>query len=232
MQLDGGVEVSDHDILMNTSWWADALRQRRELDRAAHAEARAHQAADPESLAADHGASDYALTAWERAWITDRINDAHALHLTQRNDGRAILAEPEDEHLQRELDARARDYFGAGHDETRAKLHAKRAEHRAAHDRAHLLEHRGPDGHAKKIDADALALVRTQLTDSITSIDSYIDEGGLIDRHIATVQVEVAETRRQAQKKVDDCAGLLAVPYTEHVERELARVQDELRKAR
>lgn len=218
------------ELLINTVDTAKALRERRVLDRAAHAEGREHQAVDPDAMAAEHGTAEYVLTSWERSWVTERVNDAHLRHLAARNDGRSVLSEEEGSHVAREIEARALAMFGDTHEQTRVKLCAKRAEHQFFHDEAHLIENRKtPDGLFEKIDDETLAAVRKQMVDSIAAINAYVDPGGLIDRHIATVRDAVATARAQAQWKIDECEKVLAVSYDEHLAHAIESVTSELR---
>lgn len=248
--------MSDVDRLLNRSWWAGALRQRRELDLLAHEEGREHQSVDPHARYEPeptttapyalgplegsepakraerkrHGDPDYELTDFERDWLVDRINDAHVLHLTRRNEGRAILVELDEAHVERELEARAVDYFGASHAETLAKfsvLRREHEEHRHEATRQHAVMRKTPDVHAEQLAENELLIAGHATT--IGQIDDYLRDGGLIDRHVATVKAEVAEKRSQAQAHVDDADALVSCPHAEHVERELVRVRDELR---
>lgn len=117
--MGSGVEVSIERIL-NSRWWAQALLERRAIDTTDHVGERAHQKVDPDGHE-PHGA-EHELTRWERAWVAARVNDAHQLQLEQHNAAATLLGEPLEEHERRELDARARAYFGATHDDTRAAL--------------------------------------------------------------------------------------------------------------
>ncbi len=134
----------EHDTLLNSHWWTIALKQRRELDVAAHNEFRAQQSVDPHAvhepdpsfvpdpskpdeepskvLRPTHGSHDYTLTTWEKNWLTERINDAHQLHLNARDEGLAVLQESHEDHEAREIQQRAMSYFGGTHDQTRENI--------------------------------------------------------------------------------------------------------------
>ena len=217
------------DELLNSTWWVQALIEHRKLDVEEHSGERAHQKRDPDAIDLHH--DEHELTPWERAWITQRINDAHVQHLMQRSESRAVLEEPEHEHLARELDARAHAYFGASHAAVRAKMAADRAEHVALHARVPLLEHRSdPNAPLQKLSRMSVDELQAMVTQTIAQIDEYLEPGnGLIDRHRATVMAEVKQARAEAQKKIDDCERLLSMSYEEHLARELARVEAEIR---
>jgi len=213
----------EHDRLFNVHWWAGALRQRRELDVTEHSGDRVHQKVDPDGHEL-HG-PDHVLTEWERAWLTERINDTLRDRLLTRQEHAPVLDEPLEEHEARELAARARDYFGASHDETREKFQKLHAEHTSRRNSA--------AAHHKNASPEEREHWHTLLVGHDTAleqIDSYIAPGaGLVDRHIATVKVEVGEKRRIAQQHIDDCAKVLEVPYADVVAEYLARVEAELR---
>lgn len=237
----------EHDTLLNSSWWTTALLQRRALDVAAHNEKRAQQSVDPHAVyepdpnftpnptdpsaevpmvtRPTHGSESYTLTAWERDWLTARINDAHVLHLTNRDEGQAVLQESAEDHEARELREKAISYFGAPHDVTRANFQKQKAQH---------------EGHCKKVsmrlaqtDPTTQPLEHDALTQTLAAHEQTIkqlaDYDTLIDRHIMTVKVDVAEQRRMAQKKVDDCTKLLSIPHPDQVAMHHQRVEAELR---
>jgi len=237
----------EHDKLLNSHWWAIALKQRRELDVAAHEEKRAQQSVDPHAVhepdpnfvvdpanpSAEvpmvkrpmHGSDDYTLTAWERSWLTERINDAHQMHLTQRDEGRAVLQESHEEHEARELRDRALSYFGASHDDTRANFRKQKTQHEnhCAKVKARL----------DKTDPNTQPIEFAGLTDTAKAHEQTIKQlaeyDTLIDRHVATVKIDVAEARRVAQEKVNKCEKLLSVPHPEQVAAHHQRVEAELR---
>jgi len=201
---------TEHDRLFNVHWWAGALIQRHALDLAAHLEGREQQKVG-EAHPDNPIGPGYVLSDWDKAWITDRVNDILRDRLLARQEHAPVLDEPLEEHEARELRARAQDYFGGSHDETRAKFKKLRNEHEAHHTAAHKAKDR------ELVAAHATALEQ---------IDSHL---GLVDRHIATVKVEVGEKRRIAQQHIDDCAKVLEVPYADVVAEYLARVEAEIR---
>jgi hypothetical protein len=230
--------MQDIDVLLNSSWWTTALLQRRALDVAAHTERRAQQSVDPHAVyePADpeaevsverpkHGSDDYTLTAWEREWLTARINDAHLLHLNARDEGRAVLQESAEDHEARELRQKAIDYFGAPHDQTRENFKKQKAQHEVFHQRV-KVRLAGTDPNAQPVEHDTMTQTLAAHEQTIKQLADY---DTLIDRHVATVKADVAEQRRLAQEKVDKCTKLLSVPHPDQVAVHHQRVEAELR---
>lgn len=221
------------DLLLDYRWWAGAIVQRHGFDILAHDEGRHHQMVDAEAHPDRAPGASFELTEWAKNFVRERIVDQRRNRLLERNEKHGpLLAVPHEEHLARELESRARDYFGDTHAETRRKFVAKKAEHQAFHDKAHLMEHRRvAGGPLEKIDPETVALVKKQHVDSMAAIDGYIEpEKGLIDRHIATVTAQVAEERRAAQKAVDELATLTGVDFEECVAHYQAKVLEEIRR--
>ncbi len=220
----------EHDRLFNVSWWAGALIQRHALDLLAHEEGREHQKVGEAHPDNPIGPS-YVLSDWDKAWIRDRVTDVLRDRLLARQEHAPVLDESLEAHEARELELRARDYFGGSHETTRAKFLAHREHHAKLHDNAHLIKHRpDPDSSLVLISAEAAAEIRAQHAQTIAQIDDYLAPAkGLIDRHIATVKLEVGEKRRVAQQHIDDCSKVLKVAFEEVVAEYTDRVLAEIR---
>lgn len=215
--------------ILNNHWWTQALIEHRKLDVEEHSGERAHQKRDPDAHEL-HG-SEHELTDWERAWIRARIEERHLSTFEAGDKAVELLRESHDDHEARVLDAKARDYFGDTHVETRRKLEAKRAEHEKGHAEAHLIEHL-PEvgGKLQKIPAAAVEEIRAQHRQMIEQLDGYLaPRTGLIDRHIETVTAEVTEARRAALEEVVKAELLLSVPLEDQVELFSAKVLAEIR---
>jgi len=216
---------AEHDRLFNVHWWAAALIDHRKREIAEHSGERAHQKIDPDSHE-PHG-PDHTLTAWERAWIRERVIDTLVDRLKARTEHAPILDESAEDHEARELLARSRDYFGDTHDETRRKFQELRAEHVQKRDAIHsrrgdLAVHKRPVEHAH------LGELIEQHEQVISQVDTHLD---LVERHIATVKADVAEKRRAAQKHLTEATKVLEVPLDDIVAEYIERVQGEVRSA-
>jgi len=221
------------DLLLDYRWWAGAIVQRHGFDIVAHEEGREHQKVDPDAHPEKRPGADFELTAWAKDFVREQVVSQLRIRLLDRNEKHGPLLEvPHDEHLARELAARAQSYFGASHEETRAKFHARRAEHKTIHDQAHLMEHRRvAGGPLEKISPETVAFVKEQCVQSMLQIDDYIaPQKGLIDRHVATVTMEVAEERRLAQQAVDELAVLTGADFEQLVAHYQAKVLEEIRR--
>ncbi len=196
--------------LFNSSWWAGALRQRRELDLAAHDEGRAHQSVDPHAhrrptgLSGElcegpwHGADDYELTDWELAWIRDRVIDRHLLAIEKRDAARAFYAVSGEDRHAALLRERAGDHeqLAEQHRATKARLRSNPDDELARQYEKHI--------------ADALHMV---------------------ERHSKTIDGELDDQQAQHDAALSHYETIYATPLEQHVERFHAQVRSELRKA-
>lgn len=118
--------MSDLDTILNSPWWTQAIIDRHKLDLQAKAENRAHQMVDPD---AHPPGPEHVMTPWARAWIEARVADGVTRVCTEGEAAHELLQEPEEEHEDRVADEAALKDFGARHEETIERAHAKKNEH-------------------------------------------------------------------------------------------------------
>jgi hypothetical protein len=190
--------------LLNAKDWAAALIQRAEITHETN-QRRAAAGAPLQDLECDlvH-ASTHELTEWEQTWIRNRVEDVHRRHLNQKNEGLAVLAESEADHLARELLAKAMNLFGDSHDITRSGLQKV------------LLD----------LESNRGQLLDSEYQSNRQQIETYLD---LVERHIATVTTEVTALRETAQSNIDTCNRLLAISFADHLTEAFAYVQNTIR---
>lgn len=211
------------DRIVDHRWWAGAIIQRHNLDALAHAEGREHQKVSPDAHPDRSPGPDYTLTAWDRAWLRERVIDQFRDRLVERAEKHGpLLAEPREEHLARELHAKARSYFdGRTHDQQRTHLVARRERLHAG--LGMTAAHRRPPKHE---DAD-LHRARQEHFDHETAM--IADQVLLVDRHITTVTVEVDEARRLAAARLTELDAILAHGLDALVKHYTARVEEDIR---
>lgn len=115
---------AETDRILNSSWWAQAIVQRHELDMKAKAEGRAHQMVDPD---AHPPGPDHVMTPWAKAFIAERVKDGVLKTCTEGDEAQERLAVPHEEHLEQELHAAAHKLFSCTHNGRRTQLHDARA---------------------------------------------------------------------------------------------------------
>jgi len=243
------------DERLDCHWWASALMQRWDLDREILAMKAAAGVEVPAPPPAAQGRppvhwlgrtqhEQHELTDWERAWIIQRIQDAHTKHEERLEQAQKLLAEPHEVHLRRELDAKARVLFrGRTHAEQLEELTRYGALVRQTYgvvsgeDRPARLTEAHFKAEALPSDAVARAaqleeLNRKHAADYARETAMMRDAYQLVQRHIAMVTKEVADERERAAQRQQEHDVLKSEPLHAQMPRVLAQVEAEIRRGR
>ncbi len=100
------------DEMINSGWFAGAIKQRHELDALAHSEGRGHQMVNPAARDTRMpGSPSFTLTPWDIDFIGSRVRDAIEQAQKLADEGVVVLEVDAEEQTSQELEARcSRDY--------------------------------------------------------------------------------------------------------------------------